>query len=310
MDLRDDVLATLDFRAALYFQTDFAEPWAAKVPDLEGAARFHLIVEGQCHVGFGEGAFHLLGPGDLILIPRGKSHILADKPVRDAPELGTIMDQCAYHGDGPFKIGKAEDRPRTKMICGHLTFRPLADHPILRALPDHLIISNATRAREPFLDDVLRLISRQVLGGAPGSSASATRLSEVMFIELVRCAIKTSPALSRFGILFSSTDDHIGKAATLIHAEPEKDWTLTSLARAVGMSRSRFAERFTDLVGQPPMTYLTDWRLQTALKLLSQSKLPIQTIASQTGYHSPAAFTRAFRSKFGQSPSDYRRISA
>ena len=305
MDILDDILGTLDLKGALYFRTDFSPPWAVTVPDLQQAARFHLAVQGTCHVAFPSGASVRLGPGDLVLIPRGRSHVLADGPGRTAPPLETVLTDAGYRGDGVLVVGEGRADAATQLICGHFTFRPGADHPILRALPDYLLTTAAVRARSPWLDEVLRLVTRRMFAGELGSTAAVTRLSEVVFIELLRAGIGEAPALD--ALMEAFTDPHIGRALELIHARPSDPWTVERLAGEVGMSRTRFADRFSQLMGAGPMSYLSEWRLQKALSLLDDARTSVQQVAVQTGYRSPAAFTRAFAGKFGVPPTEYRR---
>ncbi|MCG8491085.1 MAG: AraC family transcriptional regulator [Sneathiellales bacterium] len=305
MDVLDDILDTLDLRGTLYFRTDFSAPWSVTVPKYQQAARFHLVIQGQCHVGFEDGESTILNPGDLILIPRGNLHILSDSPCQKAPDLETVLNALNYDGKGVLVAGDGDPDAATQMICGHFTFRQGADHPILRALPDYLITRAGDRALEPELDDILRLTTRRMFGGAPGSSAAVTRLSEIMFIELIRFGLARNEKLSSVMAAFS--DKHIGNALSLIHERPEEAWTVQRLALEVGMSRSRFADRFGELVGTGPMSYLTDWRLQKALSALSEAGHSVQQIALESGYQSSAAFTRAFTTKFGIPPTEYRR---
>jgi len=305
MDILNDILDTLDLKGVLYFRTDFSPPWAVSVPDHGAAARFHLVVQGRCHVAFESGAAVTLNPGDLILIPRGRAHVLADDKGREAASLETVMARVGYDGQGVFVIGDGDPDASTQMVCGHFTFRRGADHPLLTALPDYFTASAAMRARQPWLDEMLRLVARRMFSGEIGSEAAVTRLSEIVFIELLRLGFGQDPGLQV--LLDAFTDHQIGRALRLIHADPAHGWTVEALAREVGMSRSRFAERFSGLIGSGPMAYLADWRLQKALSLLEDSRLSVQQIAVRTGYQSPAAFTRAFTGRFGSPPTEYRR---
>lgn len=305
MDVLDNILSTLNLKGALYFRTDFSPPWAITVPNLAGAARFHLVVQGHCHVAVSTGAHAKLCPGDLALIPAGASHILSHKQVYEAPPLEKVLEDARYDGAGVLAIGQGDTHATTQMICGHYTFRDGADHPLLRALPELLLTSAADRAREPLLDETLRLLTRRVFTPTPGSAAAVTRLSESVFIELVRVGVEQSSEMR--GVLNALQDKQIGRTLTLIHSEPESSWTVERLANEAGMSRSRFAEKFRDLIGMGPMAYLSDWRLQKALSLLDDSRCSVQQVAIQTGYQSPAAFTRAFSAKFGTPPTEYRR---
>lgn len=310
MDVLDDVLDTLDLSGSLYFRTDFSAPWSVTVPVLTGAARFHMVVQGQCTVTMPGDRVVTLNPGDLILIPRGQTHILSDSPVESAPPLETVLEQVQYDGEGVLVVGEGDPSASTQLICGHFTFRQRADHAMLRAMPDYFVATSSMRAMNPWLDDVMRLISRHMFSEKPGMDASVRRLSEVMFIELMRMSIESAEQEQLQPALRGFQDPQIGRALAVIHKDLDSPWTVKSLAREVGMSRSSFADKFAELMGQGPMSYLTDWRLQKALSLLDSGQSNVQQIANQTGYRSPAAFTRAFAAKFGETPSKYRQSHA
>ncbi len=305
MDVLDDILDTLALEGALYFRTDFSPPWGVTVPDYERVARFHLVVEGQLYVGFADGSNAVLGPGDVVLIPHGRKHVLADAPGREVPPLETVLKEAGYGGEGVFVVGTGNSSAATQMICGHFNFRDGGDHPILRSLPEQLVITASMRARQPWLDEILRLIARRMFEEGAGSRAAATRLSEVLFIELLRSAVEQGAMPG--SVLSALRDRQIGRALHLVHARAAEPWTVERLATEVGMSRSRFAERFSELVGLGPMAYLADWRLQKALSLLDDTRCSVQQVAFRTGYRSPAAFTRAFAGKFGKPPTEYCR---
>ncbi|MEO1019613.1 MAG: AraC family transcriptional regulator, partial [Pseudomonadota bacterium] len=260
------------------------------------------------HVEIEGGVAVELGPGDLVLIPRGRAHILADQVGREVMSLESVLHVSGYDGRGVLALGGGDADASTQMICGHFTFREGADHPILRALPDHIPVNQAVRVKEPWLDDTLRLVARRIFSETVGSATAVTRLSEIVFIELLRIGIDRSPNLKT--ILDALKDKQIGRALELIHEAPEKPWSLSSLAREVGMSRSRFAQRFTAHLGTAPMPYLTDWRLQKSLALLDDPRCTIQEVAARSGYRLPAAYSRAFTVRFGMPPRDYRRQAA
>ena len=318
MDVLSDILDLLQLRGSLYFRTAFSAPYAIAVPALGQAARFHLAVQGRCHVIVAGEHDVALEPGDLVVIPNGAPHVICDDPSRAPDALETVLARAGYHGEGVLSYcGEADgDEPdgasdggaQTKLICGHLDFAPGAEHPLLRALPPYLLITAERRARAPWLDELMRLITRQMFADTPGVKASVIRLSEALFIEVVRTSAEEDEGLR--DMLEALGDPRIGRALSLMHRALEQDWTLERIAREVGMSRSRFAERFQALIGCAPMSYLSDLRLQKAMNLLTGSLDPIQRIAGQVGYQSPAAFSRAFTSRYGQSPSDIRRAMA
>ncbi len=320
MDVLSDILDVLQLRGTLYFRTAFTAPWSVAVPTYGRAARFHLAVRGPCHARVGESPDIALETGDLILVPHGAAHVLSDAPGRPPTALDDVLQRSGYNGEGVLAYGgeagsdtgsqarsQAGSDSGTTLICGHLNFAEGADHALLRALPPYLVVRADLRARAPWLDELMRLITRQMFAGSPGVTASVIRLTEAMFIEVIRACADQDNGLR--GILEAMEDPRIGRALNLMHRGLERDWTLDRVAREVGMSRSRFAERFQVLMGCAPMSYLSDLRLQKAMNLLAGSGEPVQAIAARVGYRSPAAFSRAFASRYGHSPRAARRAA-
>ncbi len=304
MDVLNDIFETIQLQGNFYFRTDFSAPWATTVPPFARAARFHHVVRGRCWCRV-EGVEPLmLETGDFILIPNGASHVLADKPTDVAPPLETVLEAAGYRGEALLSIGSGDPRAATQLVCGHLTFRSGADHPLLRAMPPFIHIAEATRSRRPWFDEILKILVTHVFNGHPGSIAVVTRLSEVLFIEAIRSAGDEAPRLK--AMIEGFSDDRIGWAIALMHRDPAKHWTVGMLARAVGMSRTRFAILFHDLIGMAPIGYLAEWRLQKAVALLTTTRKTIGEIAPASGYASPAAFTRAFVERFGKPPRQMR----
>jgi len=307
-DLLSDVFETIRLKGTLYFRTDYSPPWAITVPAYEQAARFHFVIQGCCHVSFPSGSNIVLEQGDVVLIPRGRGHVIADRLGRAPAPLERVIQESGYDGKGAFVIGKSDPQATTQMVCGHLGFSQGADHPLLGALPEVILITQPDRDRYPLLDESLRLVARRALSDEVGAAASIARLSEVFFIEAVRASVERHPPLAN--VMTAMTDLHIGRALELVHKTPADPWTVETLAKASGMSRSRFAERFTELVGVAPMAYVTEWRLQKALARLSSSKASVKEVAAQAGYQSAAAFARAFAQRFGIPPTDTRDLES
>ncbi len=234
--------------------------------------------------------------------------MLADQAGREAPALESVLSALGYDGEGVLVVGDSDPEASTQMVCGHYSFRGGADHPLLRALPDHVVVTQSTRVREPWLDEMLRLVARRGLLGYD----RIHRIGDAALRDHLHRALarrhRAEPALQ--SVLEGFRDRQIGGALELMHRRPEQPWTVETLAGEVGMSRSRFAERFRDLLGVGPMSYLANWRLQRALALLDDTRASVQEVARRTGYRSPAAFSRAFVGKFGVAPSDYRRAGA
>lgn len=172
IDVLSDILDTVALKGTLYFRTDFTPPFAIGVPAYAQAARFHLVVRGHCHVALPTGEATLLAPGDLILVPYGSAHVLADAPDRPAMALEDAIAAAGYTGDGVFTVGRGDPTAATQLICGHFTFADGADHPLLRAMPPVLHITAADRARHAMLDDILKLVARRVFEEPLGSAAT------------------------------------------------------------------------------------------------------------------------------------------
>lgn len=305
MDVLSDVLNTLELKGTLYFRTSSTPPWGIQVPSYRNAARFHLVVRGRCHVALESGGTLMLEPGDMIVIPRGAPHVLADSVDSLVEPLDAVM-QSGYSGEGVLVYGGAGDpAAKTELICGHFSFGEGADHPLLRALPECLHITADLRVRNTWLDEVMRLVTRLMFSDSPGAAASVMRLSEVLFVESIRACAGRDPSMQK--VLEAILDPRIGKALALIHRHPGREWTVESLGREVAMSRSRFAARFQEMMGCAPVAYLTDWRLQKARGLLLQSRMSVQQLASEVGYQSAAAFSRAFTQHFGRPPMALRK---
>lgn len=305
MDVLDDIFDTLKLKAVLYYRTEFYPPWGVDVPAYQQVARFHLVVKGRCYVVLKDGTSVVLEAGDLVLIPHGAEHSLVNDLSAPGLPLEHVLQQSNYDGGSKLLYGKGAVDKNTQLICGHFTFRNGADHALIRALPSIMYVCNAKRMQSPFVDHLLRLVMQQAYSDHEGHQTSVVKLTEVVFIELIRLMAAYSPEIS--DILAAFADPKIGTAVKLIHESPESPWTVASLADAVAMSRSRFAKRFHDFMSITPMAYLTNWRLQKAMSLLESSPLAIQQIAENVGYHSSASFTRAFTLNIGVSPSDYRK---
>lgn len=301
-DILSDVLDTVSLKSTIYFSTEFHPDFSIAVPSYLHACRFHVVIEGACHVSLTDGRGIRLAEGDVAFIPNGAAHILSSDGRIDGEHLEDALRSAKFTGRGPFVVGSGGSPCR--LVCGHFTFADGADHPLLRAIPELLYISAADRADMPMLDDVLKLMMRRMMEDDVGAAASVSRLSEVLYIEAMRASISKAPELAR--LMSAILDPQIGRALSLVHGDIAAPWTVESLASAAGMSRSRFAERFRELIGCGPIAYIGEWRLQRALAMLARPRTPIKSIAHAVGYQSAAAFTRVFTERFGHSPREHR----
>lgn len=306
MDVLSDILNTVRLQGTLYFSTEFSRPWGLRVPAFRQVARFHLVVRGSSWIrvtGVAE-PFHLES-GDLVLIPHGAEHVLADTPDTPCRTVDEVVRLAGFTGRGALVYGGEDSGALTRLVCGHFAFDEALDHPLLAQLPAALVVRWDETARDSPLEDAFRFVAREVSEARPGHEAVVRRMSEVLFVQaLRRWAGMQDPDR---GLLAALVDQRLAGALAAIHAEPAAPWTLESLGRRVAMGRTAFAERFRDVVGTTPLQYLTFWRVQLARRLLSESHLSLAQVAARVGYESGPSFSRVFRKATGRSPGEYRR---
>jgi AraC-like DNA-binding protein len=302
-DALSDILQSVRLSGGVYFRCEFTAPWGMEIP-ANPDAEFHVVVRGQCWLtrpGQKE-AIPLLA-GDVAVFLDGSRHRLLDTPHGKALSPERIIGDQNLANFGPVVHGGG-GTPVT-ILCGYFRFSRDSAHPLLAALPDFMHIRGAQSAEA---DAIISLMQRETLHAAPGTEAVVDRLSEVLFIQILRAHIQQSEDVA--GMLAALRDRKICAALGCMHRYPEKRWTLESLARELGMSRSAFAARFSALVGQAPMEYLTAWRIERARRMLRDTRLSTAAIAEKVGYGSEAAFGKAFKRWVGSGPGAYRRRAA
>ncbi|HEU0201100.1 MAG TPA: AraC family transcriptional regulator [Burkholderiaceae bacterium] len=328
-DPLSDVLRTVRLTGALFFLWHVSWPYAMPVPAgrafaplvLPGAQQiisYHVVTQGECWGALvGESPVRLEA-GDILLIPHGDAYVMSSSaqtckagPIDMEPSLQFFRQMAA--GALPFVVEDGGGEPTsTHLICGFLGCDVRPFNPALAALPRlvHLRApADATRDRLQSLIDYTLTEARRP---RPGGQCVLVRLSELMFIEVVRrwlAEAEANPtgATPPSNWLAGLRDPLVGRALMLLHREPAAPWTLETLASEVGASRSRLAESFTRFVGQPPMQYLTQWRLQLAARMLADSAVKVAAVARDFGYESEASFSRAFKRFVGVSPAQWRR---
>lgn len=306
MDVLSDILDTLRFRSAIYFTTDFRPPWGVGVPSFSNVARFHLVMGGECWVRVeAEKTAEKLEPGDLVMIPHGAAHTLCDRADGKIVDVGDIMQTHDLDEDGCLVYGGESEEGATRLVCGHFEFDE-TDNLFIGAMPSKIVIRRDETAVTTAIDALLALVAAEARSASHGSQFVLKRLTEILFIQTVRHWHERTAA-QQPGLLSAISDRHIGRSLKAVHAETQAPWTVETMAREAGLSRTAFAERFRKLVGQSPITYLTAWRMQRARLLLKESDFTIDRIAVEVGYQSPASFARVFRKSTGQSPGSVRR---
>lgn len=304
-DTLKDILNTVALRAALYFRTDFRPPFSVMVPAFERVARFHLLIKGHCSVRLPSGNEVELHPGDLVLVPNGSQHLISSDRESAPMPLDDAFAAAGFTGTGPFILGEGDPAQGCQLICGHFEFAPGADHPLIRTMPEMIFVAHGTRTVRPLFDSLIALLENNLFETGSHEAASIRRLSEALFIETLHANLDQSPGISE--VMRAIADPKIGRAIAMIHENVGANLSVELLASHAAMSRTRFAERFHELVGMAPMAYVAEWRLQRALNLISDSDMPIKLVAQRVGYTSPAAFTRSFTKRFAMSPEKVRK---
>ena len=333
MDVLSDVLRVVRLSGAVFFTADFSSPWAVEspIPDKLAAAvmsqaecvvLFHILVDGNCEVECQGHPLTTMESGDVIVFPRGDQHTMRSHGAGQGAPLSSIFPSGAQDEPPQFSYGGGGRTSR--FVCGYLNCDQRFS-PLVEGLPTMLLVrrrdeyssivavdaqgSHPTvvpHGSSTWLGTTLKFTVNEARAARPGNIAMLGRLTELMFVEILREYMQRLP-ISDGGWFAAVNDAHVGKALRLLHANPMHDWTVDELAREVALSRSVFAQRFTELVGESPMRYLANWRMQLAKQLMREGTDNIQEVATRVGYDSEAAFNRAFKRATGSPPAAWRK---
>jgi AraC-like DNA-binding protein len=277
-------------------------PWGVRAEPFSGAG-FHVVLEGTCWLIPADGPPLALAPGDVVCMPHGCGHALADdlsRPLADAPSA--ILSELIPFSD-------PGDGAATVLLCGAYTLDRSRPHPLFQELPDVIHLPARLGHRSP-LRATVDLLGDEIANPDHGTEAVVSALLDMMLLHIVRAWLaertRTGPATGWAAVL---ADPAVATALRHIHEEPARQWTVETLGARAGLSRAAFSRRFTALVGQPPLGYLTWWRMTLAAQVLRASDKPIQTIAQAAGYTSEFAFAKAFKREHGVAPGQYRHRS-
>ncbi|MGW4895795.1 AraC family transcriptional regulator [Kitasatospora sp. NPDC004240] len=307
MDILTEALSSMRTGLPTSVRTEGRAPWGLRLPPVAGAG-FHVVLSGSCWLIPLDGPAPVaesfrLATGDVIFLRDGRGHILADDPATPAePERAS-----QYRPVGP--IGTVEvggDGPRTSLLCGNYHLDQGRPHPLVRQLPAVIHLPTGD-GRHPELSAAVRLLGAELENPRLGSTGIVPALIDSLILYILRAWFDDQPPAAAAGWAAALGDAAVAPALTAIHEAPSTAWTVESLATRAGLSRAAFARRFTSLVGEPPMAYLSRWRLTTAARLLRESEDPLTTVAARTGYSSEYSFAKAFKREFGQAPGGYRR---
>jgi AraC family transcriptional regulator, alkane utilization regulator len=313
-DILSDILSIIRFSGAISLRPELSAPWAIQsLPhaDFANAIQaptkhllpFHIIAKGNCWVEANDGTHTLLSQGDIIIFPHGDTHILGDRLDREAVLVSRLLPEPPWTEPLVMKYGGGGEV--SKLVCGFFQCEEMILHPFLKTLPQLIHVRAFAEPTAPLLEMGVRYIIQETDSFRAGSMCLLTRLIELMFIEILRNYMQNLP-VHEVGWLAALKDPFVRQALEWIHANPAHPWTVSELATRIGMSRSALANRFTQLVGQSPMKYLTYWRLQLASRQLQDTDDSIVKVAIQVGYESEAAFNRAFKRHLGMPPGIWR----
>lgn len=314
MDVLSEVLRVVSLRGALYFNGEFSAPWcvntrpSAVAPYLSPKAGhliiYHFLTEGRAYARLPEGRREELTAGDIVIFPHGDTHLVGngfpEKPVDSLKTFAKNLTQglkiARFGGGGEI----------TRIVCGYMTCEPRLSEIFLAGLPKILKVHVAGEPSGQWLAHSIRFSVDQAGESDAGSELVLARLSEVLFVETLRRYINALPP-DRVGWLAGARDPIIGQALALLHKDPADPWTLSDLARRVGLSRTRLADRFRHFLGESPMAYLVQWRLKLGAEMLQSTEDSVAQVASAVGYGSESTFNRAFKREFGSPPAQFRR---
>jgi AraC-like DNA-binding protein len=310
MDPLSDLLRVVRLDGAFFYAVEAVAPWSVEtvaareltpriMPSAEHLISYHIVTEGRCYGGLvGEEQVELV-PGDVIVFPHGDAHVMSSgRGLRGGPNVHTVVTARYLE---PVLLGNGGP-PTAAFVCGFLgcDLRPF--NPLLAALPHLMHMRGMSSA---WLSSFTRQVTEESQLRRAGADSVLTRLAELMFIEVLRRYLEEQSA-GQTGWLAGLRDEVVGRVLGLLHADPGHPWTLDELARQAASSRTNVAKRFTELVGQPPMQYLTQWRMQVAANLLAQGGAKIAAVGAEVGYDSEAAFSRAFKRATGIAPGAWR----
>jgi AraC-like DNA-binding protein len=326
-DALSGLLRAVRLRGAIFYDIEGAPPWAAETPHAseiiseimpgsEHLIEFHGLVEGSCWVALVGESPQQMQAGDVVLFPHGDPHVLSSAPGMRARGSGKKYFFEELSGPRPFALDRGGDRngahandssaSRAVVICGYMGLDARPFNPLLAALPRMLIVPGGTLGPDSWVMVLMRAVVAESTGNRAGGKAMLERMSEMLFVEVLRRHVDSLPE-TQTGWLAGMRDPTVGRALSLMHEGPSEPWTLESLGERAGLSRSAFHERFTHFIGQPPMQYLTQWRMQVASGMLRDTNAKLTEVALNVGYDSEAAFSRAFKRVSGVAPGAWRK---
>ncbi len=299
-----EALHFLRMDGVVYTRSELTAPWGIDLPPMPECVLFHVVTEGRCLLEVDGAEPRVLQPGEFTLVPHGEGHRIASDagaPIEplfelEREEVGPRYEILRHGGGGE----------PTGLVCGAVRFGHPAARDLLSRLPRVVQIATWSAPGGEWMQSSLRLMAAEAGTRHPGGETVVTRLADILVIQAIRAWIAEDPG-AQTGWLGALRDPRVGPAILALQREPERPWSVETLAREAGLSRSGFAERFRALVGETPMNFLARWRMQLASSWLQDGQAAIAELAERLGYQSEAAFSRAYKRVMGEAPAATRR---
>jgi AraC-like DNA-binding protein len=299
MDALSGVLESAKLKTVVYPKLHFTSSWGIEI-EQDSRSQFWRLLKGICYLRVPGEKVIKMNVGDFVCIPHGSTHRISGKPNTTCVPASQVGK--ALQSGKPLFQGKDEE---TILMGGHFEFTPSVQHPFIKSLPKVIHLNNTTKELNLWLQQAALLMNEEIIGEKIGSKLVLGRLVDILFVFIIRAYLEQVDI--KGGFLMALKDNRISNSLKSMHESPEKDWTLHQLAMTAGMSRSLYCREFKRLVGETPLSYLTNWRIIKSKEFLLGSKENISEVAAKVGYQSEAAFNRLFKAKVGETPASYRR---
>jgi AraC-like DNA-binding protein len=315
MDALSEVLHSVKFEGAMFYNAEFTAPWGVREPHSREVAAFlhksskhviiyHLVTAGRAHCRVEDSTHHVdLVAGDIVVFPHGDAHTIGHGSPSSIVDQSNHLKEIFSRGMSLARNGGGGEA--TLLICGYMECDRELGRTFLGGLPPVFKVHIRRDHAGQWLENSIRFSAGEASANRAGSDAVLARLSEALFVETLRRYMAELPP-QETGWLAGARDPEVGAALAHMHRSPEYPWTIASLAQQVGVSRSVLAERFRHYLGEPPMTYLSRWRLQVGARMLTSTNYSVARISGDVGYESEPAFNRAFKREFGAPPARFR----
>lgn len=303
-----EALHHLRMRGVFYSRCEFSAPWGIDLPAIPDSLMFHVVINGACWLEVSGAERVQLQPGDLALVPHGAGHVLRSDDLARTPGLFDLPRDAVSERYEVIRFDGGGEPAR--LLCGTVFFDHPAARQLIDLLPPIILVQGWRSADSEWIASTLRLMASEARSPRPGGEEVITRLADILVIQAIRVWLEQESTVAASGWLSALHDPQVGRALALIHRDPAQEWRVETLAATVAMSRSAFAERFSRLVGEAPMQYVTRWRMYLAMDALRDNQATVADVALRLGYGSEAAFSRAFKRFVGVPPGAARRMAS